>query len=79
MKTKNTGYCDHCGKIIPTGDTCAISHLPIDITSENTGGSAVVCADCYVLIMTTEVLSHDSNSKEEADFNNQEFLKGNMK
>ncbi len=51
---KNTGYCDHCGVEIPTGDACAIASLPVDIASENAGGSAVVCADCYVLVVTAE-------------------------
>ena len=51
---KDTGYCDHCGEQIPTGDACAIASLPVNIASENAGGSAVVCADCYVLIITAE-------------------------
>ena len=51
---KNTGYCDHCGAEIPTGDACAIASLPVAIASEHAGGSAVVCADCYVLVVTAE-------------------------
>ena len=54
-KIKDTGYCDHCREMIPMGDACVISQLPIDIPSEKKGGSAIVCADCYIIIMTTEV------------------------
>lgn len=53
-KNKPT-YCDHCGEQIQTGDACAIASLPVNITSENAGGSAVVCADCYVLITCKRV------------------------
>ena len=54
-KIKDTGYCNHCREMIPTGDACVISQLPIDIPSAKKGGSAIVCADCYIIIMTTEV------------------------
>ena len=62
-KPKDTGYCDRCGEIIPTGDACVISHLPIDITSANVGESAIVCADCYILVMTTETTTPNDNNK----------------
>ena len=50
----HTGYCDHCGEQIPMGDACAVGELPRDITSANTGESAILCADCYVIIMSEE-------------------------
>lgn len=48
----HTGYCDHCGEPIPMGDGCAVSELPRGIASANTGESAILCVDCYVMIMS---------------------------
>lgn len=43
-------YCDDCGDSIPEGRSYAIHHLPVDITSENAGGSATLCEKCYIRI-----------------------------
>ena len=47
---KNKDYCDHCGKVIPTGRAYAIAGLPVDIDSANAGESAILCGDCYLLL-----------------------------
>ena len=44
---KNKDYCDHCGKIIPTGKAYAVSSLPVNIDSANVGESAILCKACY--------------------------------
>ena len=43
---KDKDYCDHCGKVIPTGR----ARLPVDIDSANAGESAILCGDCYLLL-----------------------------
>ena len=47
---KDKDYCDHCGKVIPTGKAYAVSRLPVDIDSANVGESAILCGDCYHLL-----------------------------
>lgn len=54
MKNKNNGWCDHCGQAIPTGDTCVITEIPVNIPSAKAGESVTVCADCYILIQLAE-------------------------
>lgn len=42
-------FCDHCGEeIIREG--YSYTELPIDINSENAGGSAIVCENCFTWI-----------------------------
>lgn len=42
-------YCDHCGEEIGR-EGYSYTELPIDINSENAGGSAIVCEDCFTWI-----------------------------
>ena len=52
---KNKDYCDHCGKIIPTGKAYAVSSLPVNIDSANVGESAILCKACYGDKMTNKI------------------------
>lgn len=47
---KDKDYCDHCGKVIPTGRAYAVVRLPVDTESANAGESAILCGDCYLLL-----------------------------
>ena len=47
---KDKDYCDHCGKVIPTGKAYAVARLPVDIDSANAGESAILCVECYTLL-----------------------------
>ena len=47
--TERKSYCDHCGKEIGR-ERYSYTELPIDINSENAGGSAIVCEDCFIWI-----------------------------
>jgi len=52
-------YCDDCVDPIPEGLSYAIHHLPVDITSENAGGSAILCEKCYKRITKSEKVEHE--------------------
>ena len=47
---KDKDYCDHCGKVIPTGTAYAVARLPVDIDSANAGESAILCVECHTLL-----------------------------
>ena len=51
---KNKDYCDHCGKVIPTRKSYAVSNLLVNIDSANVGESAILCKACYFEIKKEE-------------------------
>jgi hypothetical protein len=39
-------YCDHCGVEVTKNTRCAVSCLPLNISSANRGESATLCREC---------------------------------
>lgn len=60
---KNKDYCDHCGKVIPTGKAYAVSSLPVNIDSANVGESAILCKACYFEIKKEEINKLNEETK----------------
>ena len=50
----HTGHCDHCKEPIAMGDACVIEELSRKINHADKGAYAIVCADCYVMIILDE-------------------------
>ena len=50
----HTGQCDHCKEPISMGDACVIEELSRKINHADKGAYAIVCADCYVMIILDE-------------------------
>ena len=52
MKEKQ--WCDNCAEELIGANYYPITHLKHDIDSENKGGSAVLCPNCYVVYLDKE-------------------------
>ena len=47
-------WCDDCAEELIGAHYYPITHLKHDIDSENKGGSAVLCPNCYVVYLDKE-------------------------
>lgn len=47
---KTTEFCDHCATEVSYNRRRVVEELPVNITSENKGGSATLCPSCHWFI-----------------------------
>lgn len=56
--TREENFCDDCGLDISENQMFPVSSLPIDIQTENKGGSAILCKNCFNTVQKSDPVSN---------------------